>query len=95
VEYNANTDQSSEKRAAFIAWLTDSTTQALESAKGDSNKLRAAIQHYIKTASSANLELEDIENILGVDEPCIMDLAELSDADEEMVIDAFEQLTSL
>ncbi|RYY75667.1 MAG: hypothetical protein EOO52_09820 [Gammaproteobacteria bacterium] len=95
MKYNANNDYSPEKHAEFINWLTQSTLEALKVAEGDSTKLRAAIEHYIRIASSANLELEEIENILGVNEPCIMDLAELSETDEEIVIDAFEQLIAL
>ena len=95
MEYNADNDNSPEKHAEFIHWLTQTTVEAIQSAGSDSHKLRAAIQHYIKTASSSNLQLEEIENILGVNEPCIMDLADLSESDEEIVIDAFEQLTNI
>jgi len=95
VEYKAGNDQSPEKHAEFVQWLIHTTLIALKSADGDAQRLRVAIQDYIKTASSANLELEEIENILGVDEPCIMDLAELSEADEEVVITAFEQFTNI
>jgi hypothetical protein len=95
VEYKAGNDQPPEKHAEFIRWLIDTTVSALKSAEGGSHQLRAAIQGYVKTASSADLELEEIENILGVDEPCIMDLAELSEADEEIVIDTFEQFTNI
>jgi len=95
VEYNADIDKSPEKHAEFIHWLTQTTVDALKSAESDSHKMRAAIQHYINTASSSNLRLEEIENILGVNDSCIMDLAELSEADEEIVIDAFEQLTNI
>ena len=95
MKYNASTDQSPEKHAEFISWLTQTTLSALTLSDGDVHKLRAAIQHYISTASAANLELEEIENILGVNEGCIMDLAELSEADEEVVVDAFEQFTNI
>ncbi len=95
MEYKAGHDQSPEKHAEFIQWLTDTTVNALKSADSDSHRLQVAIQDYVKTASSANLDLEEIENILGVDEPSIMDLAELSEADEEIVIDAFEQFTNI
>jgi hypothetical protein len=40
----------------------------------------------------AYLPFEEIEEVLGINEPCIMDLAELSEADEEAVVDAFEDL---
>jgi hypothetical protein len=95
VEYKADIDQSPEKHTEFIHWLTQITVTSLRSADSDPLKLRSAIQQYINAASSSNLQLEEIENILGVNEPSIMDLAELSDADEEIVIDAFEQLTNI
>ena len=53
--------------------------------------LRTAVQHYLDKAISANLDFEEIENILGVNEPSIMDLAMLSEEDEEIVVDAFEE----
>ena len=95
MEYNADIDQSPEKHTEFIHWLTQITVTSLRSADSDPLKLRSAIQQYINAASSSNLQLEEIENILGVNEPSIMDLAELSDADEEIVIDAFEQLNNI
>jgi ribonucleotide reductase alpha subunit len=91
VNYNSTTDTSPEKRAEFIDRLTQNTLTAFEAAQNDSQKLQAAVQHYINTAAAANLDLEEIENILGVNEPCIMDLADLSEEDEEIVINAFEQ----
>lgn len=90
MNYNSSTD-TPEKRAEFIDWLTQNTVAAFEAAQSDSHKLQAAVQHYINTASTANLDLEEIENILGVNEPSIMDLADLSETDEEIVIEAFEQ----
>ena len=95
MDYKAGNDQSPETHEKFIEWLTHTTVSALKSADGDSHRLRVAVQDYIKTASSANLELEEIENILGVEEPSIMDLAELSESDEETVIDAFEEFTNI
>jgi len=95
MNYNATTDHSQEKHAEFINWLTQTTLTALRNAEHDDHKLRAAVQHYINTASTANIALDEIENILGVDEHCIMDLAELSESDEEIVIDAFEQFTNI
>ena len=92
VNYNAMTNPSPEKRAEFIDWLTQATLTNLKQAAGDSDKLRAAIQDYLSTTKAANFDEEDIENILGVNEPSIMDLAELSEADEEIVISAFEDL---
>jgi len=95
MNYNATTDHSPENYAEFINWLTQTTLIVLKNADHDEHKLRAAVQHYINTASTANVELDEIENILGVNENCIMDLAELSESDEEIVIDAFEQFTNI
>ncbi|MET0355449.1 MAG: hypothetical protein ABW044_01665 [Cellvibrio sp.] len=95
MNYKATIDHSPQKHADFIKWLTETTLTTLKNAESDEHKLRTAVQQYINTASAADLELEEIENILGVNEPCIMDLAELSEADEEVVIDAFEQFTNI
>lgn len=92
VNYNAITNPSPEKRAEFIEWLTQATLTHLKQAAGDSDKLRTAVQEYLNTANAAGFDEEEIENILGVNEPSIMDLAELSEEDEEIVINAFEDL---
>lgn len=89
---NATTDSTPEKHAEFIASLTNITVTALKLAKEDSEALRTAIKEFVKDALAANLDSEEIENILGVNESNIMDLAELSEEDEETVIDAFEEL---
>ena len=91
MNYDSNTDSSPEKRNEFIKSLVEKTVASFELAKNDTPKLQAAVQQYINAAATANLDLEEIENILGVNESCIMDLVDLSDADEEIVIDAFEQ----
>ena len=92
--YDAATDPSPESRAEFIEWLTQITLTELKAAAGDTLKLQAAVQQYLNNATAANFELEDIENIFGVNEPSIMDLAELSEEDEEILIDTFEDLTN-
>lgn len=94
MNFNANNDYSPEQRAEFIEWLTQTTVNALNQAENDMTKLYAAVQQYLDAASAANLDAEEIENILGVNEPSIMDLAMLTDGDEEIVIDAFEELTN-
>ena len=94
MNYNSLTDTAPEKRTEFIAWLTQNTLTELELARHDSQKLHAAVRQFISLASSANLDVEEMENILGVDDACIMDLAELSETDENIVVDSFEQLTN-
>ncbi len=83
-----------QEHAEIIASLTQKTVSALKKAEGDNDALYTAIKQFFNDASAANIELEEIENILGVNEPSIMDLAELSEDDEEIVIDAFEQITN-
>lgn len=94
MNYNAVTDHSPKTRTDFIEWLTQITVAELKAAAGDKTKLQAAVQQYLNKATAANFELEDIENIFGVNEPSIMDLAELSEEDEEILIDTFEDLTN-
>ncbi len=94
MNYNAATDSSPETRAEFIEWLIQTTLSDLKAAAGDVPKLQAAVQQFLAKATSANFELEEIENIFGVNEPSIMDLAELSDEDEDILIDTFEDLTN-
>lgn len=90
--YNANTNHSAEDRATFIQWLTEQTVAELQAARDNEAALHEAIKNYVKHALAAELAFEDIEEILGINEPCIMDLAELSETDEEAVVDAFEDL---
>lgn len=90
MNYNAALESSPEKHAAFTEWLSTQTVAALQAARGDNAALITAISEYLRAATRASLELEEIEDLLGINEPSIMDLAELSEADEEVVIDAFE-----
>lgn len=90
--HDSPTNTTPEQHAEFIASLTNITVTALKLAKGDAEALRIAVKEFVSDATNANLDPEEIENILGVNEANIMDLAELSEEDEEIVIDAFEQL---
>ncbi|GGY72189.1 hypothetical protein GCM10011613_16430 [Cellvibrio zantedeschiae] len=76
------------------AALINVTVNALKAAKGNRDALASAITQFLNDARAAHLEIEEIENILGVNEPSIMDLAELSEDDEEIVIDAFEEISA-
>lgn len=89
--YKTTTNNSPEQHDEFIASLTHITVTALKLAKGDNEALRTAVKEFAKDSIAANLTSEEIENILGVNESNIMDLAELSEEDEETVIDAFEE----
>ena len=91
MNYDAATDTSPENREEFINWLTAQTVADLKNAQGDAGAIETAIKIYIQRATAANLTEDDIEDILGVNEPSIMDLAELSEADEEIVVDVFEE----
>jgi hypothetical protein len=89
MEYNpesASTDQ----RLEFLKWLTDQTVTALRNSVGNPTAIQTAITTFVQHAIAAHMSIEDIENMLGINEPSIMDLAQLSEADEEIVIDAFE-----
>lgn len=92
MNYDARTNTSDADRTAFVQWLTDQTVAELQAARGNETNIHAAVKTYVKHALDAYLPFEDIEEILGINEPCIMDLAELSEADEEAVVDAFEDL---
>ena len=92
MNYDSLIDTSIEKRAEFIQWLVERTLTELKAAEGNPQALQEAIKHYYVTAIAANLAVEQVEDVLGVNEPSIMDLANMSEADEEVVIDAFELL---
>lgn len=92
LNYDARTNTSDEDRAAFIQWLTDQTVAQLQAARGNATAIHEAVKIYVKHALDAYLPFEEIEELLGINEPCIMDLAELSETDEEAVVDAFEDL---
>lgn len=90
--YNATTNISEADRTAFVQWLTAITVNELQAGRDNEAALHQAIKNYVKEALIAELPFEEIEEILGINDPCIMDLAELSEADEEAVVDAFEDL---
>lgn len=92
LNYDARTNTSDADRAAFTQWLTDQTVAQLQAARGNETAIHEAVKIYVKHALDAYLPFEEIEELLGINEPCIMDLAELSEADEEAVVDAFEDL---
>jgi len=95
VTNNTTTDDFEKKHAEFIASLTKITVTAFKLAEGDQEALEAAVKEFVKDATAANLSPEEIEDILGVKESNIMDLAELSEDDEEIVIDMFETLVNI
>jgi hypothetical protein len=90
--YSATTNTSEADRIAFVQWLTAVTVNELQAARDNEAALHQAIKNYVKEALVAELAFEEIEEILGINDPCIMDLAELSETDEEAVVDAFEDL---
>lgn len=92
MDYNALSDPCPEKRSEFKVWLSEETVATLKSAQGNSAALQDAIQLFWLRGVAASLDQEEIENMLGVNEPSIMDLAALSEEDEETVITAFEKL---
>lgn len=88
------TQNISHDQAAFVATLIATTVDELKSAARDDDALVQAIAQFYSNAIAADLNNEEIENILGVNEGCIMDLAQLSEEDEEIIIVAFENLSN-
>lgn len=89
---NVPSNELTDQQLSLMDNLCTSTVNALKSARGDVDDIQLAISHYFTQALAAGLNFDQIEDILGVNESCIMNLAELSDADEEVVMDAFESL---
>ena len=73
-----------------IDTLSIETAETFKSLIGNEQGLRQAVFDFIANAKSVNLSTQETEDILGINEPCIMDMAQLSSADEEIIIDAFE-----
>jgi hypothetical protein len=71
--------------------LIAQTAAGLKSAQGDQDALLNAITEFFAKATALGLGFDQIEDILGINEPSIMDLAQLSEPDEEIIIDAFER----
>lgn len=95
MNYNTVTHSSPEQHTEFTQWLSAQTAAALKAARGNKSALESAVQDYVTRATAASLELEEIEDMLGINDPSIMDVAELSAEDEEIVVDAFEVLLNL
>lgn len=93
VNGQAMNDQTGDDHAA-LSTLIQTTVAALKAARGNETDLAAAVTAFFNSATEASMSLEDIENILGVAENCIMDLAELSEADEETLITTFEAISN-
>ena len=91
--YKATQHSSPEKHAEFTDWLSAQTVSGLMSAQGNAENIQHVVMNYLQYATAAGLAIDEIENILGVNEPSIMDLAELSETDEETVINTFEKFT--
>ena len=92
--YDAATNTSPEEHTAFINELSNSTLAAIREAQGDEAALQDALRDFFVKATNANLGLEEIEDILGVNEDCIMNQAELSEAEEDIIIDTFDGLVN-
>ncbi len=92
MNFDARTNNSPEDRAAFYQWLTDQTVAEFQAARDNEEGLHIAVGNYVKHALAAHLTFEEIEDLLGISDPSIMDLAQLSEADEESIVDAFEDL---
>lgn len=84
-----------EHTSAYSTWLIQTTADQFKAAAENPAQLESAVEVFLTAAKSAGFELEEIENILGVNDDCILDLADLSETDEDIVIDHFEQLTDL
>lgn len=88
------TENSSPERTDATDLLIASTVTSLKKSAGDRDQLTQAVSQFYSAAVSTGIELENIEDILGVNQGCIMDLAELSEEDEEIVIEAFEAISN-
>ena len=77
-----------------LSTLAQNTANAFKAARGDEKALVTAMTAFYEGAMAAGIPLEEIENALGVNENCIMDLAELSEADEEILIATFEDISN-
>ncbi len=92
--YDAATNNSPEQHDEFISELSKVTLAAIVEANGNEAALQDAVREFFVKATEANLELEEIEDILGVNEDCIMNQAELSETDEDIIIDTFDALVN-
>lgn len=79
-----------DKLPTALTDLTQSTVSAFQSAKSDKANLEKAMLQFLEKAQALHLSTEQIENLLGVNEQSIMDLAQLDEDDEEVLIDFFE-----
>jgi len=85
-----NKNSSTKKNAEIIDEICQTTLLSLQKARGNPHALAQAVVAYVVAAQAVNLSIDEIENTLGVDDPCIMDLADLSAEDEDVIINAFE-----
>ena len=78
----------------YVNSLIAATVEAFKKSSGDASALHQSVLDFFNKATATQLSLEEIENILGIDENSILDLAELSEDDEEIIIEAFENISN-
>jgi len=79
-----------EQLPTALTELTQLTVESLSAVRGDKKQLENAMLSFLEKCKELNLNIEQIENMLGVNEQSIMDLAQLNESDEEVLIDFFE-----
>src|SRR4051794_15823045 len=95
MKFDARIDRSPEKKAAFVAWLSDETVSGLARAAGNSEALKAVVFLYLNRAYEAGLPADEITDMLGIGPKSAMSRASLSQKDEQSVLAAFDELDEL
>jgi hypothetical protein len=77
-------------KTIFIEQLSNETADKFKALRGNESALRQALVEFISAALNAGIAIDEAEDILGINDPSIMDIAQLSTEEEEILIDAFE-----
>ncbi len=92
MKFDARKNRDPARREAFIEWLVAEAVSGLQRAAGDAESLRAVVFLYLNRGYEAGLGADVICDRLGITERSVLVRAELSEVDQQAVLDAFEEL---
>lgn len=94
MEFEKTNDHDPGEYLAFVAWLVDVTAESLKVARGDPERLRAAVDDYLKRGYSARLTSGELTDFFCTDSPSILDRAGYGDRETDEAVKVFDDLNT-
>ena len=95
MKFDARKDHDREQREAFIEWLVAEAASGLQRSVGDAESLRAVVFLYHHRGYEAGLSADLICDLLGITGRSVLVRANLSQEDQQVVLDAYEELAPI